>query len=55
MFSMSILIISTFVLSNALVLECEYKVQDFWMASNLYHCANARIIFVGDPNNVTEV
>ncbi|CRK88879.1 CLUMA_CG002582, isoform A [Clunio marinus] len=55
LFSMSILIISTFVLSNALVLECEYKVQDFWMASNLYHCANARIIFVGDPNNVTEV
>ncbi|CRK93808.1 CLUMA_CG007335, isoform A [Clunio marinus] len=42
-------------LSNALVLECEYKVRSQWMVKNIYHCDEGRIIFVGDPNNVTEV
>ncbi|CRK93728.1 CLUMA_CG007256, isoform A, partial [Clunio marinus] len=57
-FSISIvtLISSTFVLSNALVLECEYQLKGYWRTSTIiYHCDNGRIIFVGDPNNVTEV
>ncbi|CRK93893.1 CLUMA_CG007420, isoform A [Clunio marinus] len=57
MFSISIvtLIISTFVLSNALVLECEYTVKSVEWFEELYRCNNGRIIFVGDRNNVTEV
>ncbi|CRK93809.1 CLUMA_CG007336, isoform A, partial [Clunio marinus] len=49
------LIISIFVLSNALVLECEYKILCQWTVCDLYYCDQGRIIFVGDPNNVTEV
>lgn len=37
-----------------LILDCAYSVRSIWVVGAVYHC-NARIIFVGDPRNVTEV